>query len=241
MFNSAPTPHDPAAPANDDAPDPSVARAERRLRLLEELAEIGMELARALRPGAIGEMPAPDKASGKVRDPADAFAPLSRAIRLTLALEAKTDEQLRDLKAGVVRDREADEARAVERAKKAREAREQRVHGLVMDVALAECESDAAYDVWEALDERLEHDEAYDDYADPPLRETVERLCKDLCLSPDWSRWDGEGWNQDGPPVRPSYSPFHTPSAKPLLDENGEPRSETPAPPPPFPAAHDLE
>ena len=63
-----------------EAPDPSILRAERRLRLLEELAEIGMELVRALKPRA----EAAETAGGK--DPADAFAPLSRAIRLTLAL-----------------------------------------------------------------------------------------------------------------------------------------------------------
>jgi hypothetical protein len=32
----------------DETPDPSVQRAERRLRLLEELSEIGMALAHAL-------------------------------------------------------------------------------------------------------------------------------------------------------------------------------------------------
>jgi hypothetical protein len=47
---SIPAPDESAAP--EEAPDPSVARAERRLRLLQELSEIGMELARALKPGA---------------------------------------------------------------------------------------------------------------------------------------------------------------------------------------------
>ena len=92
---------DPATPpAADEASDPSVVRAERRLRLLEELAEIGMELARALRPGALASATCDPGAGEELmaltgrargRDPAEAFAPLSRAIRLTLALEARTD------------------------------------------------------------------------------------------------------------------------------------------------------
>ena len=87
MFESAPAPQN--SPANDDAHDPAVAAAEWRLGLLTEMAEIGMELVRALRPGAAAdEAPASDKAPGKVRDPVDAFAPLSRAVRMTLALHA---------------------------------------------------------------------------------------------------------------------------------------------------------
>src|ERR1035437_8765028 len=101
MSNPAPAPQDPASA--DEAPDPSVLRAERRLRLLEELTEIGMELARALRPSApedgaadedAGGDPATETGRGKGRDPADAFGSLSRAIRLHLALEARTDEEL---------------------------------------------------------------------------------------------------------------------------------------------------
>jgi hypothetical protein len=203
------------------------------------MAEIGMKLLRALEPG-VAEAPS-EKSPGKTRDPADAFASLSRAVRLTLALEAKTDEQLRQLKAGVVRKREADEAQAAERAQKTREAREKRVHELVMDAVMAESESDQEFGEFsDALDERLDADEAYFDMADRPLRETVERLCKDLCLSPDWSHWDGEGWTQDFLPARARYSLFHTASPRPLLNDDGSPR-ETPPSPTSLQNGHDLE
>jgi hypothetical protein len=206
----------------EEALDPSVARAERRLRWLEELAEIGMELARALRPRADADE-TPDKTTGK--DPATAFAPLSRAIRLTLALEARTDEDLRNLKAGIVVAREAAWAPLPEPVRK---DRVERVRGLVLAVVDAEAEDPDEYgELYEALDERLEEDEAYFNLARRPVRETVERLCKDLTLTPDWSRWQGEGWIDDG--ARPLYSPFRQPSRKPLLDEDGEPLA-TPAP-----------
>jgi hypothetical protein len=204
------TPDECAAP--EEAPDPSVARAERRLRLLQELAEIGMELARALTPGAEPDKAAAGEAPGK--DPAVVYAPLSRAIRLTLALEARTDKDLRDLKAGV--DRARQEARTKAEARNL-EALEDKVRDLVLDVAERECESfDAFEDLERALGERLDEDEAYLDFRIRPLRQTVERLCHDLGLTPDWSRWAGEGWATDEPPIRPRYSPFHQPSSKPL-------------------------
>jgi len=143
--------------------DLSVARAERRLRLLEELAEIGMELARALKPGAEADKTTAAEAPGK--DPAAVFAPLSRAIRLTLALEARTDQDLRDLKAGVSR------ARKEARAKAAHDcgAREQQVRALVLNVAERECESREAFDeLEEALQERMDYDEVYNDWASAP-------------------------------------------------------------------------
>jgi len=220
---------DPAAPVADEAPDPAVLRAERRLRLLAELADIGMDLARALRPGAMASA-ACDAAAGedagmqsgraRGRDPAEAFAPLSRAIRLTLALEAKTDADLRDLKAGLVRAREEERTVAAERCKAAAakdaEDREEKIRDLVMEVADFEIEDkDAKLELLDAMEERLDDDVAYCDRDERPLRDIVERLCADLTLRPDWSRWDGEGWIQTDPPTRPRFSPYHQPSAKP--------------------------
>jgi hypothetical protein len=195
--------------------DLSVARAERRLRLLEELSEIGMELARALKPGA-----EPDKTTAgdaPAKDPAAVFAPLSRAVRLTLALEARTDQDLRDLKAGVSRARQERRERAPHEA----EAREEKISELVLKVAERECESREAFEeIEEALQERLDLDEAYFDCSERPLRQTVERLCKDLALTPDWSRWAGEGWEEEDIPTRPRFSPFHQPSPRLVLTDD---------------------
>jgi hypothetical protein len=241
MSNLTPPPE-----AADEAPDPSVLLAEGRLGLLRELAEIGMKLVRAIEPGAPA---AADEAAGasRGRDTADAFARLSRAIRLTLALEAKTDEELRDLRAGVVRKRKKEKKRAAKRreaaAAKDAEEHEERICELVAEAAEAEIA-----DVYEfapryfALRERLDNDPAYDDCSGRPVRETVERLCKDLMLSPDWSRWDGEAWiKEEGAPKRHRYSIFNQPSALPLLDDDDpdEPEAE-PRPGLPQPA-HDLE
>jgi hypothetical protein len=213
--------------------DPAVLRAERRLRLLEELSEIGMELARALRPGAGQAAPSGEETAVSQIDPADAFARISRAIRLTLALEAKTDADLRDLKAGVVKVREEARERAAKRADEERKHLFGQIHLGIFRVAEAECpDAEAIHDLMEALEQRLDEDNAYANCEDRPLRETVERLCKDLCLNPDWSRWTDEGWIADGPRGRPAWSPFNQSSPRPLnLDE----------PAPSKPPAHALE
>jgi hypothetical protein len=234
MSNLAPTPQDPACLAADEAPDPAVLRAERRLRVLEELTEIGMELARALKPAAEAcEDPSDDKAHGKGRDPADAFGALSRAIRLTLALEARTDAELRDLKAGIVRVREKKRAKVAKRARIAatreHEDRRDRLSYLVANLAEAEIgDGDDFENLCAALEERLDEDEAYIDCAKWPLRETVERLCKDLALSPDWSRWAGEDWSVDDADGRSPFSPFRQPSPTPLLNACPRPQAQPP-------------
>jgi hypothetical protein len=62
-------------------------------------------------------------------------------------------------------------------------------------------------------------------------------------LSPDWSRWDGEGWTrEEGAPRRTRYSIFNQPSAVPLLDDEDDP-DESEAEPRPGPPqnGHVLE
>src|ERR1022692_2426117 len=77
--------------------DPAVRRAEERLAMLRELAEIGMRLTRAVERRALAEAEAVEAPAAAARpaadransfDPAAAFSSLSRAVRLTLALEA---------------------------------------------------------------------------------------------------------------------------------------------------------
>jgi hypothetical protein len=51
----------------------------------------------------------------------------------------------------------------------------------------------------EALDRRLTVDPAGVDFDDLQLRETVLRICADLNISPDWSRWDAGDWSGIAP------------------------------------------
>ena len=104
---------------------------------------------------------------------------------------------------------------------------------LALDAAKVEIDDEETFgDLCEALDERLEEDEAYWILTDRPLRQIVEQLCRDLELSPDWSRWCDEDqcWAPGYVPVRPRWSAFNTPSRKRILPEDdGEPPPEAEA------------
>ena len=199
------------------APDPRIARAEERLAMLRELAELGMALARELTrrtleaeedpdPGAAASAN-PRAAPGPRHDPADSFARLSRAVRLTLALEAKVEEDLSALIAGGM-DRSAESPGAAAAAadddahddwrllprdhpsayrNRIRDAVFSAINNEVTDIY-------PAHDLLDALYERLTEGERYDAFVHRPLKEAVAAICEDLGLSPDWSRWTGDGW-----------------------------------------------
>ncbi|HSZ53666.1 MAG TPA: hypothetical protein VK801_19020 [Caulobacteraceae bacterium] len=232
--------------ATAEAPDPAILRAEWRLRMIEELAEIGMDLARGLHhqalaaadpaePAAADTPETPTTSSARRAavpgdDPAETFARLSRAVRLSLALHARTDEALRALRAGAAAEVEARRAQARKQAADEDEARSKShrdtVERLVIEAAEREVEDDESLGaVIDALEERLEQDEAYWDLDQMPLREAVERLCADLELTPDWSRWEGEGWPPKPPFSRFRFSPWSRPSRTPLGDlDDGAPQ-----------------
>jgi len=220
---------DPRAVAESDRLAASVARAESRLRVLEEIREIGMRLMRKLEEAPVAGSDAPRA------DPAVAFAKLSRAVRLTLDLEVRAEEDLRAALAGEVtaheqrrETRERLAAKAEELAGKADEkARQDAVRRVEDQVEIAigrEAETEKEYfERSAAMDERLDCDEAYEDARDEPFREVVERLCRDIGLAPDWSDWTDDGWPElpdRGPQARPPWSPFHRVSPKPILKKS---------------------
>ena len=236
--------------ANDNVElfGPAILRAERRLRILERLTQIGMDISEALHDRVIADgvvatastvvngendVSAKSPAVKSPRfDPTEAFAKLSRTVRLTLSLEMKADDALRALRSGQFLARETHKAKRkhrekaslVERSDSARVIVDNRVSAVIDRESLNE--SDYC-DLMEAMKERLDEDYVYFNLDDRPLRETVERLCEDLGLSPDWSRWVGDDWSDEGPLQRWSWSIFNTPSRKPLLP-NGEPDNPSP-------------
>ena len=88
-------PADPPAVDEAELLAASAARIEHRLRLLDELAEMAMKMARGVTEEAAT---ATDKATSTYA--ADDFAKLSRAVRLTLDLAGRLEESLRALRAG---------------------------------------------------------------------------------------------------------------------------------------------
>ena len=208
-----------------DAPDLSdidaaIAKGEGWLRLLEELAEAGVALAREL---------APDVSAGRI-DPfaaAGLFGQVSAAVRQAIAMSVRLEQGLRGLTA--LRACSAEEiadarARALEKAKAEaaareaararaqarREARREEVRELVMQVIDAETTDREPHENLSlALEARLSFDPAWIDLDALPLRETVARLCAALGITPDWNRWEAGTWKPRDPRAEP---PWPTPS-----------------------------
>ncbi len=84
------------APAAVAPETDAIARGERRRAKLERLSDIGMELAEEIRERNVKTPYHPEPK----HDPARAFAAVSRAVRLTIVLEAKVDAEIVALRNG---------------------------------------------------------------------------------------------------------------------------------------------
>jgi len=218
---------DPAAAEEADLLAAAVARVERRLRMLDDLAEMAMKLSSRVTERALAQdAPSAKAAAGDAPADfaADDLAKLSRAVRLTLDLAGRLEEALARLRAGEISVRAARRREHEERASRARMDRDAAARDKVIEqvsmVISSESESEGeSTDLLDALEERLSDDIVYIDVENQPLRETVERLCGDLGLKPDWSRWTDDGWPEpdDFFTAREPWSPFNRVSRKPIL------------------------
>jgi hypothetical protein len=175
-------------------------RTERHLRMLEELAEIGMDLARAVRRQAL-EQAADEPAGAADRaDPIERigggdlgliFSRIARAVRQTVALEARIEEERRAREQRAEAE-QAQRAAVIEQDRKRR--RKTQVKRAVEQVIEAEADGGEVEDLLAYLDERLEDDDVDADLAERPIGESVARICRDLGIPLDWSRWEDEAW-----------------------------------------------
>jgi hypothetical protein len=210
-------------------------------RILKRRAEIDLQSAETLAGHGQSDnaylMPPPLPAP--MRDPATAFARMSRAVRLTVAVEAKTAELLRALRADLPLQPEKRRAEAAERVKAANAMRQDEVSGALAESPAEEIdEGDEDGDEFTAADaaraERLSDHEADEDLAGRPLREVVKCLRAKLDLARDWSGRAGEGT------AKPSQAPIALiwPRRNPLSWTRPAPLPlKTPPPTPPPPSA----
>jgi hypothetical protein len=184
-------------PAFSDPEDPhvaaAIARAERRLAMLERLSEIGMNLVEQIGAHAAAAMAAANEDRGG--DPGRAYAVVSRAVRMTLALEARFESQILAMRRGElpamrgVRAPTAELEAAISVAKTP-DSRRDRAGDAVREAIHIEVETITdARERLDALNERLFDREAYDVLLNLPLRDAVAAICADLGLEPDWSLW----------------------------------------------------
>jgi hypothetical protein len=160
--------------------DPAEARAQLRFEVLGELTRIGMALARDVGREAAEPQGGPD---APPVDFAMQFSRISRAVRQTVALEAKFDAERQ-----ARRDKAAADLAVETRLRGIR--RKARVSDLVEWVLESESDSER---LTENLNERLEDlDDC--DFADRPLGEIVASICRDLGVTVDWTLWEDQPW-----------------------------------------------
>jgi hypothetical protein len=157
--------------------DPAVERAERHGRVLQELAELGMTHARAVTAQASVADPA------RANDLALAFSRIARAVRQTLALEARLAE-----------DRKTAVTEIAQRRAFAARDRRSRVENLVERAIDAEASDAEAENLYADLQERLEDADDLAGFYDRSVPEIVALICKDLGVTPPHIHWDDADW-----------------------------------------------
>jgi hypothetical protein len=193
------------AQAEPPAPAGAAARGliERQLWVLGRLAEAGLNVALAIERQAMAAADAEDPEAapaGRVveGDIALAYSRAARAVRLTVALQAKLVKDLQALDEGLARKRRGDQVNASRALEASQAARKARVERIVERVIQAETFDEGEVDrLTEAAYERLDHDEIYGDLLARPVSEILALICRDLGLSPDWSRLAEEAWAQE--------------------------------------------
>ena len=179
---------------NRASPAGSEARACRQMRMLQELAEIGMQLARAVGRQVADCAQDPeggdaDRAANLGAHLALVFSRISRAVRQTIALEARLDRQIHQAR----RDEDvalAEQARIATRAlarRRKHAVREAVQHAVEAETCGPELEALLA-----DLDDRLEDPDDDLDFAELPIGELVARICRQLGVVHDPSLWQDE-------------------------------------------------
>jgi len=159
--------------------------------MLRELADIGMEIARAVQGEvrAQAETAVETEAPKIVAELGLAFSRVSRAVRQTLALEARLeDDRLERQRAA----KEAEEARSQADGEMAERAA--KVKAKLMQLLYPDRERDHRWDDegWETLNDGPDDDEGF--VADRPAADVVAGVCGDLGIESDLSLWkDGDG------------------------------------------------
>jgi hypothetical protein len=184
-------------PAPDDPEGRAAARTARQLAMLQELAEIGMQMARAVRDEALARAEDAD-AAPKPPSPFGGgdlglvYARIARAVRQTLALETRVADGIE--KAGIEQARNR-----VAAVRTALDERQHAVRDYVADAIEAEAAERGTPDrdverLLDDLDERLDDGDYDDALADGPIGDLVARICADLGVTPDWSLWEDQDW-----------------------------------------------
>jgi hypothetical protein len=192
-----PGPTQPVAPASAaDASDWARALLERQLWILGQLAEGGLEIARAIEREATGsgsDETAPNPVAAHIPM---AYARVARAVRMTILLQSRLIGELQNVEIKAAAESLARSPRAIDRPRLEREQKA-RIGRIVGRIVWADREDAAESDRQERLAvELLDQDELYGDVLSRPVSEIIAHICRDLGLAPDWPQLAEEAWAQ---------------------------------------------
>ena len=188
------------------------AFAQRRLHLLERAAESAVTMLEKI---------AADTVAGEA-DPQDdgglKYARVSKALRMTLVLHAKFEEdslKSDQEKAARAAARQAAEAQRAASARAARKRDQKRTVEYAVEQAIAaeaaenDDEDERDYgELYNDLYERLKDFEDYSDFGRKSTGEIVEQICRLLNLTFDPALWQDEPWAIAEAKAKPAGSPF---------------------------------
>ncbi|QUD87925.1 hypothetical protein [Phenylobacterium montanum] len=189
------------ATAADPVSTAAMARgvAERQVAFLDRLAEAGTRMAEALAQRTVEAAAGAGDVEGLDR----AFQKVTRAVRLTLALQSKVIKDLTTLEAG-----KAPPAEKVA-AEDPLERRRRRIARIVNRV-VADDETTA----WKAERlcgrawERLSDEDIYGDVLSQPIGVVIEMICRDLEIPVNWVHLAREAWAVEEMASGDETSPF---------------------------------
>jgi len=177
--------------ADHDAPADGGGDGPRELQLLDELADYGRDIARAIAQRV--QASEPDQPVAELQAAAMAYARVARAVRLTVMLKAK----LAGAPAGDLAGTDGAEAdEGGQGGGDAEEVRKLRVERIIERVAKARHpdDEDAVDRLVSEAGERLDDDDLYGGVLERPMSELLALICRDLGLELDWTGLAGEAW-----------------------------------------------
>jgi hypothetical protein len=187
------------------------ALLDRQLEALGRLADMGMAIAAAIERRATAEGP---EADGALRHAPMDFARVSRAVRMTFALQSRL---IAEFKSGVCRaamgEPDADGPIEVMWAGDLEDQDEaeqkDQVRAVVQRLGeAASLDQEAVERLVSEAGERLDDDDIYRDLSRRPLGEVVALICKDLGIEPDWELLSGIYWAKEEIARPPPGSPY---------------------------------
>ena len=195
--------HAPTPPPVSGGPvsgDDASAWNERRLEILSELAEAGLEIALALKTRIVETAAAePDDESARAcADLAHAFDRASRAVRMSIALRERV---MKDAVGGAQATRAAADYARTERAGRVRRIVGRVAKGVWNDGPVCEL-------LDRQVRERLFDPDISGELADRPIGALVAQICADLGLAPRWLELADEAWAKVEITDRPAGSPY---------------------------------